>query len=762
MTYAKYGSVTATDYNNRLTSVNNVWGTGSGSYGWGQSSISAVSTGTKVTAGPFEAPTEWAKLIQTLNNISTHEVGGAAGLTQPVTGNLVEWLSQLDTKLNQLCDTGATNNRFGNYTQFDDQPAIRGSYSQPWNETLGTTATVTFASANAARYFFNAGGRINISISYSGMGTAEFDIDGFVARNRGSYSTAVYKSQAEKILPYYMSNNQYTITSPTLASRWGLYRYPDEAGLAYWCNDTLANSINPLSQQFINMFFAAADSYPGSTRQLTPDKTFEGGGGTPQDNNWATLCTNSGTMWVQAMSSGGTSTNTNCGYYGSAGRMYSANGSGAYASNTLTVDVAGQGTAQLSFAINLADNHTNSWADRVTGTFTVTVLVRSPTTRGNLLNTWGTPIAVVPNFVASSVPAVPSPGGGGNPDAGGGLPSSITFYGVSQFGNNERGLDGDINEYWTVPAGVSSVSIIMISGGGGGGAATQSRNGQGGGGGGMLWINDIPVTPGDIFTIWKPWGGAPANSPEAGSGSIGGSAQITINNSSKGAIQCGPGVGGATGSNTFVDPTWGVTGRGAWYYEILGIPGYSSFGFQPGGNGGLGSPRANERGGGGGGAAGYTGAGGNGASWTTTQIAATAGAGGGGGGGAPTGTVGTAGYLPLGGSGGGVGYTGQGSSGAANGYGGSYNSGAGVGGLNGGLPGNEVNQGRNPYVLDPRDNTQFYSGGNFGGGGAGGVFLSAYPDPNYNPGWGMWGAPGLIRIIWGENRAYPNLNTGTP
>jgi hypothetical protein len=65
-------------------------------------------------------------------------------------------------------------------------------------------------------------------------------------------------------------------------------------------------------------------------------------------------------------------------------------------------------------------------------------------------------------------------------------------------------------------------------------------------------------------------------------------------------------------------------------------------------------------------------------------------------------------------------------------------------------------------VLDPRDNTQFYSGGNFGGGGAGGVFLSAYPDPNYNPGWGMWGAPGLIRIIWGTNRAYPNLNVGAP
>ena len=655
MTYARYGSVDALDYNTRQTIVDNVWSTGSGSYGWGQSSVGSVTAGTTVTAGSSGSPLEWAKLIDTLNNISTHEVGGATPIVPPMTGDLIAWINQFDTRLNQLCDTGATNNRFGNYTQFDDQNPIRGSYSQPWNQNLGTTATVTFASVNAARYFFNAGGRINISISYSG------------------------------------------------------------------------------------------------------------GSGTPQDNNWSTLCSNAGTMWVQALSSGGTSTSQSCGYYGSAGRMYSASGSGEYSSNTLTVDVAGQNTAALSFAVNLTDNHTNIYADNVTGTFTVTVLVRSPTTRGNLVNTWGTPIAVVPNFVASSVPAVPSPGGGGSPDAGGGLPSSVTFYGDSQFGSSElASRPPEIYAYWTVPAGVSSVSIIMISGGGGGGAATQSRNGQGGGGGAMLWINNIQVTPGDIFTIWKPLGGPPANSPEMGSGSTGGSAQITINNASKGSIQVGPGIGGATGSNTFVDPTWGVTGRGAWYYEILGIPSYSSFGFQPGGDGGLGSPRANERGGGGGGAAGYTGAGGNGASWTTTQIAATAGAGGGGGGGAPTGTVGTPGYIPLGGSGGGVGYTGQGTNGAAGGGGGSYNSGAGVGGLSGGLPGNVINQGRSPYVLDPRDNTQFYSGGNFGGGGAGGVFLSEYPDPNYNPGWGMWGAPGLIRIIWGTNRAYPSLNVGTP
>lgn len=749
MTYAKYGSVTATDYNNRLVSVNNVWSIGSGSYGWGQPSIGAVTVGEVVTAaqssfnwdtfislyrGSYSAatyraqaeeiypyyhsnieytitspttesrwglykypdqsglaywtnqllaanngvvtlpdqnftnqffaavdafpgytrdktpnksfdygePIEWAKLIQTLNNISTHEVGGSAGLSVPVTGNLIEWLSQLDTKLNQLCDTGATNNRFGNYTQFDDQNPIRGTYSQPWNETLGTTATVTFASADAARYFFNAGGRINISISYSG------------------------------------------------------------------------------------------------------------GSGTPQDSNWATLCANAGTMWVQALSSGGTSTNTNCGYYGSAGRMYSANGSGAYASNTLTVDVAGQGTAQLSFAVNLADNHTNSWADNVTGTFTVTVLVRKPSMRGLLSVTWGTPVAVVPNFVASSVPAVPTPGGGGSPDAGGGLPSSAIFYGSQRYLN-----DPEIYNYWTVPNGVSSVCVILISGGGGGGAATLERNGQGGGGGGLLWINDIPVTPGDVWTIWKPYGGRPAKYGEDATGASGGPCQITINNAMKGIITVAGGVGGATGS-VFIDPS---NGQGSQFYNI-NLPSYGSFGFGRGGNGGLGSPFTNQRGGGGGGAGGYTGSGGNGASWTTTQLPSTAGAGGGGGGGAPTGTEGTIGYLPLGGSGGGVGYIGQGSGGMANGGGGSTNSGGSFG-LYGGRPGNVAEYGRDPNVLDPRDNTQFYGGGVWGGGGGGGVILQPW-DPAYNPGNGLWGAAGLIRIIWGDNRAYPNLNVGAP
>ena len=643
MTYVQYGLVAAADYNSRETLVENVWGTGSGSYGWGQPALSSVTVGGTVTAGLTTNPEQWGTLIQTLNNISTHEVGGATSITPPITGNIVAWLNQLDTTINQLCDTGATNNRFGNYTQFSDLAPVRGSYSQPWNATLGTTATITWANANAARYFFNAGGRINITISYNG------------------------------------------------------------------------------------------------------------GSGTPQDNNWATLCANAGTMWLQAQSVGGTASGS-CGYYQSPGRMYSASGSGAYSSNTLTVDVAGQGTNSLSFAINLNDNHTNVWADNVTGVFTVTVLVRNPTMNGMAINSWGQPNIVVPNFVASSTPAVPTPGGGGGTSGGGGQPSSITFYGQARNPINPQ----NVNLFWTVPSGVSSVCVIMISGGGGGGAATSTRNGQGGGGGSMLWVNDIPVAPGDVFMLVGLYAGHPALSGE-GAGDRGGGVLLNINNGAKGTLLIAGGEGGSSGS---IDPS---LGKGSSFYQIDGFPqGYGTFGFQKGGDGGLGSPNANQRGGGGGGAAGYSGSGGNGASWTTTAIQPTAGQGGGGGGGAFTGTVGTAGYVPLGGSGGGVGYLGQTTNGAAGGGGGSAH-GSGSHGFAGGTNGNQVNYGRDLSYTDPRDNTQFYNGGLFGGGGAGGVLdLSAFPNLDYNPGNGMWGAPGIVRIIWGSNRAYPTLNVGTP
>jgi len=101
-----------------------------------------------------------------------------------------------------------------------------------------------------------------------------FDLNAFVTKYRGARSDLAYRTQALKIIPYYQSNNQYTLSSGEI--RYGLYRNPDVAGLNYWINDAFNNNIDPNTTEFANIFFAAAD-LSAAGRQLTPYKEFDRG-----------------------------------------------------------------------------------------------------------------------------------------------------------------------------------------------------------------------------------------------------------------------------------------------------------------------------------------------------------------------------------------------------------------------------------------------------------------------------------------------------
>ena len=52
---------------------------------------------------------------------------------------------------------------------------------------------------------------------------------------------------------------------------------------------------------------------------------------------------------------------------------------------------------------------------------------------------------------------------------------------------------------WTVPTGVTKISVAAVGGGGGG--AQKSAGGSGGGGGLVSYTNSVSVTPGDIYTV---------------------------------------------------------------------------------------------------------------------------------------------------------------------------------------------------------------------------------------------------------------------
>ena len=146
-----------------VANINTVWGVGNGNKGYGQSTeLSAVSTGGVVTA------TQWSTLISRLNSILTHQAGAGSGVTSPVAGDLIAYLSTLSGKV-----TDAYNNRL-NFNSTRGTPSTT-NYDATWTSAAPTTfqqvRTVTFASSDQARYFFNAGGRIGISLSVPAGGT---------------------------------------------------------------------------------------------------------------------------------------------------------------------------------------------------------------------------------------------------------------------------------------------------------------------------------------------------------------------------------------------------------------------------------------------------------------------------------------------------------------------------------------------------------------------------------------------------------------
>jgi hypothetical protein len=165
MTYTTGGLIEATDYNGFAqntsgANVNGIWGVGSTSYGYGQSTtLATVSPSATVTA------TQWATLNNRITSMASHQGTTITSRTNPVAGNTVAILNALSTDL-----TNVTNNRGNAVAQGTQYTAWTGSSSKttatggggvtvdPW--TITFTHTVTFPSANAARYFFNAGGLI--------------------------------------------------------------------------------------------------------------------------------------------------------------------------------------------------------------------------------------------------------------------------------------------------------------------------------------------------------------------------------------------------------------------------------------------------------------------------------------------------------------------------------------------------------------------------------------------------------------------------
>jgi hypothetical protein len=140
---------------NDVANINTIWGIGNGDKGYGQTTtLTAVDTDTTVTA------TQWSTLVARLNSILTHQAGSGSGITAPVAGNVIATLTNLSTNI-----TTAYNNRL-NFNSTRSTTTTGSNFDNAWSATSVTrTLTVTFASSDQARYFFNSGGRLSLVLT---------------------------------------------------------------------------------------------------------------------------------------------------------------------------------------------------------------------------------------------------------------------------------------------------------------------------------------------------------------------------------------------------------------------------------------------------------------------------------------------------------------------------------------------------------------------------------------------------------------------
>ena len=168
MTYSAGGLIQATDYNGFVSTgspaVNSTWGTGTSDAGWGQSALSTVSVGAIVSA------TSWASLVNTISSMAAHQGTSITSRSAPSTGQTIAILSNVGTDISSCytnrLNAAASGSQYTSWTGTNSKTTATSGAS--WGITF--TNTVTWASADAARYFFNAGGLIKIDLSKTSTG----------------------------------------------------------------------------------------------------------------------------------------------------------------------------------------------------------------------------------------------------------------------------------------------------------------------------------------------------------------------------------------------------------------------------------------------------------------------------------------------------------------------------------------------------------------------------------------------------------------
>jgi hypothetical protein len=164
MAYVAGDTILDDEYNTFVGSAvspygyNHFAGTGSGEYGMGQTPIATVSAGGTIQAS------EWNSLFTALDNIADHTNDTITSRAAVSAGDTIAIKAAVETDLATLAASVAGG--CVNATALTTSSALQTvtTASEGWDTSATQEVSVTFADADTMRHFFNAGGKVRVTV----------------------------------------------------------------------------------------------------------------------------------------------------------------------------------------------------------------------------------------------------------------------------------------------------------------------------------------------------------------------------------------------------------------------------------------------------------------------------------------------------------------------------------------------------------------------------------------------------------------------
>ena len=253
--------IEAVDYNTIRTKIIGIMGTGAGQSGYGQTLLSSsVAFGNTVTKA------QWDNLRFDIFNARLHQDGVAPTIVTATSGQPVRFgAGHPNNQYNTQADTAIANKFNIGTGQFVIESATSTTRTTAWNSNLTATVTVTFATADQARHFFNSGSKIRCASSRTG-GTGSPQNSSW-SNILDSAGTVAFGGNTSGLNFYNLTNSYQTFYLLTASA-------PYYSGSQYRIevvSNVADNSIGGATQLIFRVTWTDSYTYTGSGSSSFPD-----------------------------------------------------------------------------------------------------------------------------------------------------------------------------------------------------------------------------------------------------------------------------------------------------------------------------------------------------------------------------------------------------------------------------------------------------------------------------------------------------------